>query len=252
MKVKFSYSHRDVIKILKHTIMAINLEKGQKINLEKGNGSKLMEFCVGVNWGAIMRPVQERSGFLGLGSKTVMKEMDVDVDLSCVMTDANGALVDTLYSPLYNPQMFLARGLPVGKDWSADGSMYHTPDDVEGDKGGDDGLDNEVVQIDLSKVRSNITQIFFFLNIFSPKNLDFSGIPYVQVRMFEGTPQKVSTVFAQYDVAKESQFVGKNALILGKLYLRNGEWKFAAIGDAYDDRYDLRNTVARIIDNYAK
>ncbi len=130
--------------------------------------------------------------------------------------------------------------------------MYHTPDDVEGDKGGDDGLDNEVVQIDLSKVRSNITQIFFFLNIFSPKNLDFSGIPYVQVRMFEGTPQKVSTVFALYDVAKESQFVGKNALILGKLYRRNGEWKFAAIGDAYDDRYDLRNTVARIIDNYAK
>lgn len=232
--------------------MAINLEKGQRINLEKSNGSKLTEFCVGVNWGAIVESVYERSGFLGLGSKRVQREMDVDVDLSCVMTDAKGNLIDTLYSPLYNPQMFLTRGLPVGKDWSADGAMYHTPDDTAGDKGGDDGLDNEIIQIDLSKVRSNIDQIFFFLNIFEPKKIDFAKIPYVQVRMFEGTPKKVKSVFAQYDVARESHFAGMNALLLGKLYRRNGEWKFAAIGDAFDDRYDLRNTVARILDNYAK
>lgn len=232
--------------------MAINLEKGQRINLEKSNGSKLTEFCVGVNWGAIMQAVQEKSGFLGLSTKTVMRELDVDVDLSCVMTDDNGNLIDTLYSPLYNPQMFLSRGLPVGKDWSADGSMYHTPDDTVGDKGGNDGLDNEIVQIDLTKVRSTITQIYFFLNIFQPRNIDFSQVPYVQVRMFEGTPQQVKSVFAQYDVAKDPQFAGKNALVLGKLYRRNGEWRFAAIGDAYDDNYDLRNTIDRIMKNYAK
>lgn len=230
--------------------MAINLEKGQRINLEKTNGTKLREFCVGVNWGAIYEMVKERGGFLGLSTKTVNREIDVDIDLSCVMTDAQGNLVDTLYSPLYNPQMFLARGLPVGKDWSADGSMYHTPDDLSGDKGGNDGLDNEIVQIDLTKVRSNITQIFFFLNIFTPKNVDFVKIPYVQVRMFEGTPQKVKEVFAQYDVAADPQFIGKNALVLGKLYRRSGDWKFAAIGEAYDDRYDVRNTVARILDQY--
>ena len=32
--------------------MAIRLEKGQRINLEKSNGSKLTSFCVGCNWGA--------------------------------------------------------------------------------------------------------------------------------------------------------------------------------------------------------
>lgn len=31
--------------------MAIKLEKGQRINLEKENGSKLVNFCVGCNWG---------------------------------------------------------------------------------------------------------------------------------------------------------------------------------------------------------
>lgn len=232
--------------------MAINLEKGQRINLEKTGGTKLTEFCVGVNWGAIYENVEERGGFLGLSKRVVRREVDVDVDLSCVMTDANGNLVDTLYSPLYNPQMFRMSGLPVGKDWSADGSMYHTPDDTAGDKGGDDGLDNEIVQIDLSKVRSNITQIFFFLNIFTPKHIDFTHIPYVQVRMFEGSPQRVKSVFAKYDVAADPQFAGRNALVLGKLYRRGNDWRFAAIGDPFDDRYDLRNTIRRILDTYAK
>lgn len=217
----------------------INLQKGHRINLEKNDGSKLTRFCVGCNWGAIVKP----GGFLGLGKK----EIDVDVDLSCVMVDANGKLVDTLYSPLYNPNMFINAGLPVGKDWSVDRSMYHTPDDTEGDKGGDDGLDNEIITVDLAKVNPAIAEIYFFLNIFEPKNTDWAQIPYVAIRMYEGTPDHVNTVFAQYDVAKEPQFAGRNALIMGKLYRRNGEWKFAAIGDAYDDNYDLRKTIKRIV-----
>jgi len=40
--------------------MAIKLEKGQRINLEKSNGIKLQNLCVGVNWGAI-----EKKGFWG-------------------------------------------------------------------------------------------------------------------------------------------------------------------------------------------
>lgn len=33
--------------------MAINLTKGQKIDLRKETGATLTNFCVGVNWGAI-------------------------------------------------------------------------------------------------------------------------------------------------------------------------------------------------------
>lgn len=168
------------------------------------------------------------------------------------MTDSNGKLVDTLYSPLYKKEFFQAAGLPIGKDWSADKSMYHTPDDTEGDKGGDDGLDNEIITVDLTKVNPAIDQIFFFLNIYQPRNIDFQKIPYVAIRMYEGTPKKVKSIFAQYDVAKENQFMGKNALIMGKLYRRNGDWKFAAIGDAFDDQNDLRQTVKRILTSYSK
>ncbi|MDE5652634.1 MAG: TerD family protein, partial [Muribaculaceae bacterium] len=41
------------------------------------------------------------------------------------------------------------------------------------------------------------------------------------------------------------------ALIMGKLYRRNGEWKFSAIGDAFPDR-NLCETIGRIVANYAK
>ena len=52
--------------------MAIRLEKGQRINLEKNNGSKLTSFCVGCNWGAI-----EKKTFFGLSKETI----DVDLEL---------------------------------------------------------------------------------------------------------------------------------------------------------------------------
>ncbi len=226
--------------------MAINLEKGQRINLEKSNGSKLTNFCVGCNWGAI---VIEKSTFFGLSTKK--EELDVDIDLSCLMVDANGKLVDGLWSPLYNPQGFINNGLPVGKEMSFDKALKSAGDDTEGDKGGDDGLDNEIISVDLDKVSAKTDQIFFFLNIYSPKDIDFLKIPYAAIRMYEGTPTKVNEVFAKYDVAKEAQFAGKRALVMGKLYRHNGDWKFAAIGDAFDDE-TLIVTIKRILSSYAK
>ena len=82
--------------------MAINLTKGQKIDLRKNNGESLTNFCVGVNWGAIETI---KSGFLGIGTKKVVE--DVDLDLSCVMYDDSKNLVDWIYSPDYNN--FLAK-----------------------------------------------------------------------------------------------------------------------------------------------
>lgn len=245
--------------------MAIRLEKGQRINLEKeGGGAKLTKFMVGCNWGAI---VVEKPGFLGFGTKK--EEIDLDLDLSCIMVDANGNLVDTLYSPLYNrniyPRVFtnVISNLPMGSDWSKDRAMYHTPDDTEGDKGGDDGLDNEIITVDLTKVNPQIDQIFFFLDIFNPAGVDFLKIPYAAIRMceYQGTQtdvKRVTNEFAKYDVAKEEQFAGKNALILGKLYRRNGEWKFAAIGDAFNHsdgqvpNSNLALTIKKILTSYVK
>lgn len=223
--------------------MAINLEKGQRINLEKNDGSKLMNFCVGCNWGAITKKT-----FFGLGSTTV----DVDLDLSCLMFDVEGNPVDHIYSPLYR---FGDKkiGLPNGKVDSTDRALHHTGDDQQGDLNGDDGLDNEIITVDLNRVNSKVNQIVFFLNIYNNEDYsgDFSGIPYASIRMYEGTPTKVNQVFAQYDVATKTECVGKRGLIMGRLYRRNGEWKFAAIGDSYDDP-TIVHTISRVMEDYSK
>lgn len=224
--------------------MAIRLEKGQRINLEKETGAKLTNFCVGCNWGAIVK-----KSFFGLMSSNV----DVDLDLSCLMFDIDGKLIDHIWSPLYH---FGDRkiGLPNGKLDSIDRALHHTGDDLTGDQDGDDGLDNEIITVDLNRVNDNVNSIVFFLNIYNNNEYsgDFSGIPYASIRMFEGTPDKApKQVFAQYDVATKTDCVGMRALVMGKLYRRNGDWKFVAIGDAFPDP-SIVNTIARVMKDYSK
>ena len=175
--------------------MAIKLEKGQRINLEKETGAKLTNFCVGCNWGAIIKKT-----FFGLSTSVV----DVDLDLSCMMFDANGNVVDHIWSPLYQ---FNGK-LPQGKLDSNDRALHHTGDDLTGDQNGDDGLDNEIITVDLNRVSYNVNSIVFFLNIYNNNEYsgDFSGIPYASIRMFEGTPERPpKQVFAQYNVATKTE-----------------------------------------------
>ncbi|MCH2194590.1 TerD family protein [Kordia sp.] len=226
--------------------MAINLTKGQKIDLRKSSGEKLTNFCVGVNWGAIETI---KKGFFG-GKKKVVE--DVDLDLSCIMTDTNGELVDWIYSPEYNG--FLQQNnYPLGKLSSKDGALRHSGDDRQGDVGGDDGLDNEIISVDLNRVDANIDKIFFFLNIYLNKgqNFDFSHIPFAKIRMYEGTPTRVNNVHSSYDIVTDGSYAGKGALIMGKLYLRNGEWKFDAIGEPSNDKIFLQ-TIQKILTNHAR
>ncbi|MDR1172098.1 MAG: TerD family protein [Bacteroidales bacterium] len=225
--------------------MAISLSKGQKIDLRKDTGEKLTNFCVGVNWGAI---VTVKKGLFG--SKKVVE--DVDLDLSCIMTDSVGNMVDYIYSPDYNG-FLQQKNLPLGKLQTKDGALRHSGDDRKGDQGGDDGLDNEIISVNLDKLDSSVEKVFFFINIYlnQGQNFDFSQVPYAKIRMYEGTPTKVNKVFSQFDIATDATFANKRALILGKLYKRNGDWKFDAIGDPTDDKVFLQ-TIQTILNNYAK
>lgn len=226
--------------------MAINLSKGQKIDLKKSSGEQLTNFCVGVNWGAI----ETIKKGLFFGTKKVIE--DVDLDLSCIMTDANGELYDWIYSPEYNG--FLQQNnYPLGKLNSKDGALKHSGDDRQGDVGGDDGLDNEIISVDLNRVDAKVEKIFFFLNIYLNKgqNFDFSNIPFAKIRMYEGTPTRVQNVHSSYDIVTDNSYGGKGALIMGKLYRRNGEWKFDAMGEPSDDKIFLQ-TIEKIVQNYAK
>lgn len=202
--------------------MAINLEKGQKINLKKDNGSILQNICVGVNWGAI-----EKKGWFGGTSKEA-----VDLDASCVLYDSSKNAIDVIY---------------FGSLISKDGSIKHSGDDLTGDMDGDDGLDNEIITVDFSRLSSNVEYVAFVLNSF--RGHDFGTIPFASIRIYEGTPTRVNEIFATYNIAKGACFAGNVSMVMGVFYKRNNEWKFNAIGEPTKDK-KLEETINTVQQNY--
>lgn len=196
--------------------MTVNLQKGQRISLEK-NGTVLQHLCVGVNWGAI-----EKSGGY----------VSVDLDASAGLFGTNKGLIDTVY---------------FGKKRSNCNAVNHSGDDLTGDVGGDDGMDNEVITVDLARVPSVVDQIVFVLNSF--RGQDFADIPYASIRIYEGSPECVNNVLAKFDIANDTTFKGKVSMVMGKLYRHTGSWKFTSIGDATNDK-GLQQTLQTVAQKY--
>ncbi len=205
--------------------MAINLAKGQKIDLKKkdasGASSQISSFCIGANWGVI-----EKKGIFGT------KKVAVDLDASCAVFNANKELIDVVF---FNQLM------------SRDGSIRHSGDDLVGDVDGDDGLDNEIISVNLNAISPEADQVVFFINSFQQQ--DFATVPFAAIRIYEGTPTRVDNVVASLDIATDSAFKGFVAMVMGKLYKRNGEWKFSAIGEPTRDR-DIKQTLHTIMSHY--
>jgi len=186
----------------------INLSKGGRINLSKDEeGNSLDKIFFGSNWGMIR-------GTFGL-TKTA-----VDLDSSIILLDANGNHVDTVY--------FGHKDAP---------GIHHYGDDLTGDADGDDGMDNETVELTLSKIDSRVEHVFFVLN--SYRHQKFDKIPYIGIRIYTSPNNKPKrnisdpvNILAQYSLKDmPNEFAGKESIILGEAYRRNGEWKFKAIGE---------------------
>ena len=202
--------------------MAINLTKGQRINLEKANGTKLSSICVGINWGAI-----EKKSWLG-----GVKKEAVDLDASCALYDDSKNIVDIVY---------------FGNLRSKDNAVAHSGDDLTGDMGGDDGLDNEIITVHFPMLNPSVTYVAFVLNSF--RGHDFGTIPFASIRIYEGTSKKVNEVFAKYDIANGAGFAGHVSMVMGVFYKRNSEWKFNAVGEPTKDK-KLEETLKTVTQNY--
>lgn len=201
--------------------MAINLVKGQKIDLKKDGGNSFKNICLGLNWGMI-----EKKSFFGNSKKSV------DLDGSCAIFDENKKLLEIIY---------------FGKLQSSNGAIKHSGDDLSGDDGVDDGLDNEIIYVNLKDLPENANQIVFILNSF--KGDDFASIPFARIRLYQGTFNRVDEVIAQFDIANDPKFSGFISMIMGKLYRKNGEWKFSAIGEATKDK-KLKESVQTVSERY--
>ena len=181
--------------------MAVSLQKGQKISLDKEAGVKLTKIIMGLGWDAV-----KSKGFLGLGGE---KSVDIDLDASCILFDDQGNQVDAVWF----------RQLK-----SHDGSVLHTGDNRTGDGDGDD----EQIVVDLTRVSANVSSLMFTVNSFTGQN--FSQIENATCRIVNASNNQEVARFNLSTLGLH------NAQIMAKLYRNNGEWKMHAIGEIGNGR----------------
>lgn len=180
--------------------MAINLQKGQKISLDKEAGVKLTKITMGLAWD----PVKSK-GIFGFGSKT----QEVDLDASCILFDDQNRQADAAWF----------RQLK-----SRDGSIVHNGDNRTGAGDGDD----EQISVDLTRVPANIKSLVFTVNSFTGQN--FSQVENATCRIINASNNQE---VARFNL---STLGAHNAQIMAKLYRHGDEWKMHAIGEIGNGR----------------
>jgi stress response protein SCP2 len=189
--------------------LAISLQKGQRVDLTKGNPG-LSRIMVGLGWD----PVDNRSGkgFFGTLFGGGNAAPNVDCDASVLLLSENEKLTnqkDVVY---------------FGNLTSADGSVEHSGDNLTGDGDGDD----EQIFIALTKVPANIQKIVFVVNIYDcvKRKQHFGMIKNAYIRIVNPSTRED---LIRYNLSDD--YSGKTSLIVGEIYRNGTDWKFAAIGN---------------------
>ena len=93
--------------------------------------------------------------------------------------------------------------------------------------GNSDGGDDETLTVDLGKVDSSIQSIVFTATIHKAveRRQNFGQVRNSYIRIYNAV---TNTDIARYDL--DEDFSIETAVEFGRLYKRNGEWKFEAMG----------------------
>ncbi len=177
--------------------MAINLSKGQKVELTKSNPN-LKHIMVGLGW--------DVNVFEG--------GYDFDLDASAFALGAYGkCLADSdfvFYGNLRHPS----------------GAIVHMGDNLTGEGEGDD----EQIEVDLSLIPGNITKIAFTVTIYDSdkRRQNFGQVSNAYIRIVD---EDTGTELIHYDLGED--FSIETAIVVGEIYLYNGNWKFNAVGSGF-------------------
>ena len=177
--------------------MPVNLSKGQKVDLTKGNPG-LSKLIVGLGW--------DTNKYDG-GS-------DFDLDASAFLCGDNGKVsADSDFIFYSNTK-------------HSSGAVEHTGDNTTGLGDGDD----EVIKVDLSLVPANVSRIDFTVTIYEAESRgqNFGQVSNAYIHIMDETN---GTELIRYDLGED--FSIETAIVVGELYRHNGEWKFNAIGSGF-------------------
>lgn len=111
---------------------------------------------------------------------------------------------------------------------SPSGAVEHTGDNLTGDGDGDD----EQVLVDLSKIENDATEICIVVTIHeaTSRNQNFGQVRNSFIRIFDTTSGEEMLKFEL-----DEDFSIETAVEFGRIYKRNGEWKFEAVGMGMKD-----------------
>lgn len=205
--------------------MAINLKKGQTINLDKSQHD-LSQITIGLGW----KIRQKKKGFFGklLGSG----EADFDLDALAFMLDANEKVTNLGY------QRDLGGGRTVGLYQSdiifynnlrhPSGAVWHTGDERVGGSGA--GSDDEQIIVRLNDIPPMFTKLLFLVTIYQgrQKNQNFGMVESAFIRAVDARGKEI----ARYDLSADPTYDGKCSMVFGEVYRKDGGWKFRALGNA--------------------
>lgn len=175
------------------------------INLEKGQRVtiELSKFTIGLGWDTN----QTDTGF------------DFDLDASAFILGENKKILADEYFVFYNNLK------------SPDGSVEHTGDNLTGEGEGDD----ESIRIDLTRIDPRATEICFVVTIHqaAERRQNFGQVRNSFIRICNS---ETGEEIARYDL--EEDFSVETAVEFGRLYKKNGQWRFEAMGVGYKHGLD--------------
>jgi tellurium resistance protein TerD len=177
--------------------MAISLNKGQKIDLTKGNPS-LKKLVVGLGW--------DTNKYDG--------GAEFDLDASAFLLGESGKVRSEKDFVFYNQPKHES------------GSVFSTGDNRTGEGEGDD----EQIKVDLSLVPADVQKIAFTVTIHEAdaRRQNFGQVSNAYIRIVN---EDNDTEIMRYDLGED--YSVETAVVVAELYRNGAEWKFNAIGSGF-------------------
>ena len=177
--------------------MSINLQKGQKIELTKGNAS-LSRVMVGLGWDEAV-PAANR------------QNQEIDCDAIAFLLDSNEKIAAKSDVVFFNNLEHTS------------GCVVHQGDNLTG--AGDS--DDEQILVDLAGLPAQYERVVILVSIYkaSEKGQHFGMIENAFIRLVDTANGRE---LCKYNLSEN--YSGMTSMIFGEIYRHNGEWKFNAIG----------------------
>jgi stress response protein SCP2 len=198
--------------------MAINLKKGQTIDLRKDTNDP-DQITIGLGWKVRAKPP---AGFLGsiFGKKD---EAEHDLDAIAFVLDENDKITTLGTDKLQGGDVVFFNNLK-----HPSGLIYHSGDERSGGSGAED---DEQIVVKLNSIPARYSKLLFLVCIYKgiENKQHFGQVESAYVRAIDGKGKEMY----RYELNGDAAYDGKCTMVFGEVYRRNDGWKFRAIGDAH-------------------